>query len=190
MTHGSSAQEESLCRCSTLYNVLATDELRNRFYYPHRNAGNPLYNDDLIYSPGILAIKSDTSSPKRLPEKDWYKVDVITCAAPNLRRDSDNRINPDTGEQEEKITKAELRELLENRIQRIFAVAAAVGNEVLILGAFGCGAFRNPPKVVAKAFHKVLEDYKDCFEIVEFAVFHTDREMENYRAFTTEFQRK
>lgn len=187
VVHGSSAQEESICRCSTLYYVLVTDELMKRFYYPHRNAGNPLYNDDLIYSPGILAIKSDTRSPRRLPEKDWYKVDVITCAAPNLRENPSNRMNPNSGKQAAKITDADLLVLLEKRIQRIFAAAAAGGNDVLILGAFGCGAFRNPPRVVAKAFRNAMEDYRDCFETVEFAVFHTDREMENFRAFKAEF---
>lgn len=185
--HGSSAQEESQCRCSTLYYVLATDELMRDFYKPHRKAGDPLYNDDLIYSPGVYAIKSDTSHPKRLKEEDWYKVDVITCAAPNLRERPSNRMNPDGGRHAAKISEADLSVLLEKRIRRIFAAAAAEGNEVLILGAFGCGAFRNPPKVVAKAFHKVLDEYRDCFEVVEFAVFHAEYEMENFKAFQAEF---
>ena len=48
VVHGSSAQEEALCRCSTLYFVLDTDELMRDFYQPHRKAGNALYNDDLL----------------------------------------------------------------------------------------------------------------------------------------------
>ena len=40
------------------------------------------------------------------------------------------------------------------RLERVFRVAAANGAEVLILGAFGCGAFCNPPAVVARAFKK------------------------------------
>jgi uncharacterized protein (TIGR02452 family) len=31
---------------------------------------------------------------------------------------------------------------------------------VLILGAFGCGAFGNPPEVVAKAFRQVLAEQR------------------------------
>ncbi|MBO4390047.1 MAG: TIGR02452 family protein [Lachnospiraceae bacterium] len=188
VVNGSSAQEEAICRCSTLYFVLDTDELRQKFYQPHRRTGNPLYNDDIIYSPEIIAIKSDTSNPRRLLEKDWYKVNVITCAAPNLREHPSNRMNPDAGRQAAKISDADLMVLLEKRVRRIFAAAAAGGNEVLILGAFGCGAFRNPPRIVAKVFHNALEDYRDCFETVEFAVFHTEREMENFRAFTAEFK--
>lgn len=188
VVHGSSAQEEALCRCSTLYFVLNTDVLMRKFYQPHRKAGDPLYNDDLLYSPEVYAIKSDTSHPEHLPEDQWYKVDVITCAAPNLRERPSNRMNPDGGKQAAKISEADLSVLLKKRIRRIFAAAAAGGNEVLILGAFGCGAFRNPPKIVAKAFRKALEDYRDCFETVEFAVFYTQYETENFKAFQAEFK--
>ncbi|MEI3411862.1 MAG: TIGR02452 family protein [Blautia sp.] len=85
VTHGSSAQEECLCRCSTLYPCLNIDMMWNKFYKPHRKAGNPLYNDDCLYTPEVIVFKSDISFPERMTEKDWYQVDVITCAAPNLR---------------------------------------------------------------------------------------------------------
>lgn len=187
VVRGSSAQEESICRCSTLYYSLTTEELFNGFYGPHRNKRDPLYNEDLIYSPDVYVIKSDTDSPKRLQEQDWYKVNVITCAAPNLREKPSNMMNPNAGNKAAKISDQELESLLESRIRRIFAMAAAEKNDVLILGAFGCGAFRNPPKIVAKAFHKVLDEYREYFETVEFAVFHTDRETENFKAFREEF---
>ena len=41
VVHGSSAQEESLCRCSTLYPCLDIDKMWQEFYTPHRRAGNP-----------------------------------------------------------------------------------------------------------------------------------------------------
>ena len=77
---------------------------------------------------------------------------------------------------------------MESRIRRIFAVAAYERNDVLVLGAFGCGAFRNPPEVVAKVFHKVMDDYREYFETIEYAVFHTDKETENYKSFEYEFR--
>ena len=58
---------------------------------------------------------------------------------------------------------------------------------MLILGAFGCGVFANPPKVVARAFREVLEDYRTCFETVEFAVYCSPGREENYRAFFNTF---
>lgn len=186
---GSSAQEESICRCSTLYFSLATDEMMKLFYTPHRRANNPLYNDDLIYSPNVYVIKRDTDNPKRLQEHDWYKVNVITCAAPNLRKKPSSRMNPNARTHRPRISDEKLEALLVRRIERIFAAAAADGNEVLILGAFGCGAFKNPPAVVAKAFHQVTDAYRSCFETIEYAVFHTDSEAKNYTAFVKEFRR-
>ena len=97
VTYGSSAQEECLCRCSTLYHCLDIDMMWDKFYKPHRKAGDPLYNDDCLYTPGVTVFKSDISFPERMEEKDWYQVDVITCAAPNLRDIPSNLMNPFAG---------------------------------------------------------------------------------------------
>lgn len=183
VTHGSSAQEESICRCSTLYPCLNTGDMWSCFYTPHRQAENPLYNNDCIYTPDVYVIKSDTSIPKLLPESEWQKVNIITCAAPNLRHKPSNCMNPGAGDKQADINDKELAQLLTSRIRRIFEIAAANGNEALILGAFGCGAFKNPPIVVAKVFAEQLQAFRGCFKAIEFAVFHTEREAGNYNAF-------
>ena len=188
VTNGSSAQEESLCRCSTLYFCLIEDELEKSFYAPHRAANDPLYNDDIIYSPDILVVKSDTDAPERLLESEWYPVNVITCAAPNLRHVSLLKEEDERGSSTGTVTEKELEKLLEKRIRRIFRVAFEGGNEVLILGAFGCGAFRNPPELVADAFHKVTEEFRDCFETIEYAVYYREYETANYQAFRRAFR--
>jgi uncharacterized protein (TIGR02452 family) len=96
-------------------------------------------------------------------------------------------MNPDGGSHAAKISDDDLAVLLEKRLRRIVETAAIHQNEILILGAFGCGAFRNPPEIVAGAFHKVLEEYRKCFETIEFAVYHTASERNNYDAFQNEF---
>ena len=98
VVNGSSAQEEALCRCSTLYFYLNVREMWNGFYAPHRAAHDPLHNDDIIYTPGVIVFKSDTAFPKTMPETDWYEVKVITCAAPNLREKPSNRMNSGDGD--------------------------------------------------------------------------------------------
>ena len=183
VVHGSSAQEEAICRCSTLYPCLNTRVMWNEFYTPHRNADNPLYNDDCIFTPDVKVFKSDINFPELLPETEWWDVDVITCAAPNLRSIPSNRMNPNAGSRKADITYAGLRALHTARIQRIFEVAMVNGAEVLILGAFGCGAFCNPPELVAEVFAKFTEKYRDNFDVIEYAVFHTERETANYKAF-------
>ena len=97
VAHGTSAQEEAICRCSTLYPCLNRGEMWERFYLPHRNADNPLYNADCIFTPAVKVFKSDTGSLELLEEREWWNVDVITCAAPNLRRVPSNRMNPEAG---------------------------------------------------------------------------------------------
>ena len=85
VTRGASAQEECLCRCSGLYSSLNVPETWDLFYTPHRKKKNPIHNDDIIYTPSVTVFKTDTVNPALMQEKDWYKVDIITCAAPNLR---------------------------------------------------------------------------------------------------------
>lgn len=97
VTRGSSAQEECLCRCSTLYAALDSSEMWHGFYSPHRRTRNPLHNDDCIYTPGVVVFKSDTDEPRLQPERMWYTVDILTCAAPNLRERPGNEMNPGEG---------------------------------------------------------------------------------------------
>ncbi len=56
---GASAQEECLCRCSGLYFCLTAQEMWDGFYKPHRNAGDPIHNDDIIYTPNVTVFKTD-----------------------------------------------------------------------------------------------------------------------------------
>ena len=188
VVNGSSAQEECICRCTTLYPCLNTDQMWNVFYRPHRKTANPLYNNDCIYTPDVCVFKSDTNFPEPLSNEDWWSVNILTCAAPNLRERPSNMMNPHAGDKAAKITASELEKLLTARIRRIFEIAVANGNEVLILGAFGCGAFRNPPELVAKVFNKVMQNHLYYFDTIEYAVYHTEREVANYEAFRKEMQ--
>ncbi len=183
VVNGSSAQEECICRCTTLYPCLNTDQMWNEFYKPHRKTANPLYNNDCIYTPDVCVFKSDINIPEPLSKEDWWDVNILTCAAPNLRERPSNAMNLYAGDKAAKITPMELEKLLTSRIRRIFEIAVANGNEVLILGAFGCGAFRNPPEIVAKVFNTVMQDYLCHFDTIEYAVYHTKREVANYEAF-------
>ena len=170
VVNGSSAQEECLCRCTTLYPCLNNDALWTVFYAPHRKVADPLYNNDCIYTPNVCVFKSDINFPEPLPKEDWWSVNILTCAAPNLRERPSNAMNPHAGDKAAKITPTELEKLLSARIRRIFEIAAANESEVLILGAFGCGAFRNPPQIVAKVFNAVMHDYLCYFDTIEYAV--------------------
>ena len=115
-------------------------------------------------------------------------MNILTCAAPNLRERPSNMMNPHAGNVAAKITPSELEKLLTARTRRIFEIAVANENEVLILGAFGCGAFKNPPEIVARVFNNVMQDFLCYFDTIEYAVYHTEREVANYEAFLKEMQ--
>ena len=179
VTNGSSAQEESLCRVSTLYFCLDIDEMWEKFYMPHRALHSPLHNDDIIYTPGVVVFKSDDY-------KDYgttKNVNIITCAAPNLRENPKNEFNSENTTVPATISDDDLLELHKQRGRKILSVAAANKNDYVVLGAFGCGAFRNDPKIVAEAYKQILPEFKNAFKVIEFAVFCRDHETINYDTF-------
>jgi uncharacterized protein (TIGR02452 family) len=183
VVNGATAQEECLCRCSGLYFNLDTPAMWNGFYKPHRAAHAPIHNDDIIYTPGVIVFKSDDASPTLMPEESWYEVDVITCAAPNLRERPSNSYNAGDGAKSVKVTDEDLGKIHEKRLRRILNVAVSEGDDTVILGAFGCGAFQNNPKVVAKAARRVIEDYLYAFKNIEFAVYCSPRDDSNFKIF-------
>ena len=176
--NGASAQEECLCRVSTLYPCLKTRMAWDKFYGPHRAAPNPLHNDDIIYTQDVVVLKDDDYNVLSSP----FRVDVITCAAPNLRESPSNRYNRNDGDAVH-ISPERLLELHVKRARKILSAAAANGAEVLILGAFGCGAFRNDPAVVAAAYQQALPQFLNHFKTVEFAVYCSPRDLRNYEEF-------
>ena len=182
VTKGSSAQEESLCRCSTLYPALTSNALWDAYYSVNRAARNPLYTNALIYTPGVVICKTDDDYPERMEEKDWVEVDVITCAAPNLRQRPGNMYNLDQSAPVV-VSPEELLALHKSRARHILTVAASKGVDAIVLGAFGCGAFQNDPTVVAKAYKGVLEEMKGYFSLIEFAIYCRPQETANYDAF-------
>lgn len=182
VANGSAAQEEALCRCSDLYFSLNSDKLKEEFYNPHINSYNPLHNDDLIYTPDVTFFKSDTSRPELLPEKDWTKVDVISCSAPYL-----GGFKPGTALKKVNISNEDLLKLHEKRLRRILDVAYMKGVDTVVLGAFGCGVYNNPPEIVAQAAKNVLKDYKHAFKNIEFAIYTTKKDDRNFNAFANAF---
>ena len=118
------AQEESLCRCSTLLPCL--EAMSEPFYEKHirqfaSKEINYMGNDDLIYTPDVVVFKTDERTdpiyPKMMDQSEWYKVDVITSAAPQLRK---VRTLP-----------ANYNDVIFGRIKKILDVAAKEHVEVL-----------------------------------------------------------
>lgn len=156
---GAMAQEECLCRSSNLYTCLRASHLYDEYYDYHSKLNNHFYSDRLIYSRDVTVFKDDNAIPVALPRENWFNVDVITCAAPYLG--GSKYTNPTV-----------LRHLFQSRIRNILEAALDNKAETIVLGAFGCGAFKNPARLVAEEFKSVIEKGQYCkkFKNIVFAV--------------------
>lgn len=88
------------------------------FHNAHREAlksgrMNALYNNDCIYTPKVTVFRDDNTE-KVLEEASWYEIDVVSCAAPNLRNIPGNAMNPDSGSKKADIQPADLLALHKN----------------------------------------------------------------------------
>ena len=182
VTSGASAQEECLCRTSTLYPCIYRRTLRDSFYKHHNDLGDPKATDSLVYTPGIVIIKSDEDYPERIATDERVKVDVITIAAPDLRNKS-NMYAKILGDGTY-MNDAELFGYHVKRAIHMLTCAAAMGADALILGAFGCGAFENDPEVVARAYKTALQEFPKVFKKIEFAVYCSSKDSRNYETFS------
>lgn len=152
---GARAQEEDVCRCSALYPCLLEAPT---YYDVNRAHPDSIYTDHLIYTPDVPFFK--TKGRGDLLETP-FELSVLTAPAPNtgavLKRD------PDAG--------AAIREAFERRARYVLAAMADEGHHAIVLGAWGCGAFRGDPEMVADVFAGALEDFAGVFEHVVFPVF-------------------
>ena len=165
--NGAQAQEESIARASALYPCLSAVR---EFYDFHRGQGDLRYSDRVIYSPGVPVFRTDNGALLDAP----CLVSFLTAAAPNLGAIMTNQ--PSAADS--------VPDVLAARAGRVLAVAAAHGHRKLVLGAWGCGVFRNDPAVVAAAFAAQLARYQESFDEVVFAVLDRQHEAPTYAAFT------
>ncbi|WP_437521795.1 TIGR02452 family protein [Sorangium sp. So ce726] len=169
---GAKAQEEDLARCSALYASLVE---QREYYDENRACGSFLYTDHIIYSPDVPFFRDEQHALLDRP----FALSIITAPAPNA------------GEafQRDDATDQEIRAALERRADMVLAAAGAHGHRCLVLGAWGCGVFRNDPRVVADVFARCLESprFRGAFSRVVFAVYDRGDDRPNYRAFQERF---
>ncbi|QDF07543.1 TIGR02452 family protein [Myxococcus xanthus] len=167
---GAKAQEEDLARCSALYPCLLT---QREYYDVNRADRSPLYTDHLIYSPDVPFFRDEGLTLLEQP----FQVSIITAPAPNagvaLSRDRDMG--------------GRIRKVLEARALKVLRVAAHHGHRTLVLGAWGCGVFRNNPVEVAEVFALGLASLPGAFDHVVFAVYERGGDGPNLRAFQARF---
>ena len=159
--NGAEAQEESLARTSGLYESL----LQGWDYYKvHREMESCFYTDMMIYSPKVPVFRKDKG--ELLPKP--VLCNFITSPA----------VNAGVVKRQEQDREGEIFGAMDVRTDKMLALALSQGNETLILGAWGCGVFKNDPKEIAELFKKHLHGkYKNKFKRVVFAILSKKEEM-------------
>ena len=156
VNEGEVTQEESICRCTTLYQNISNKNV-NEYYKSHKEKydkdikSRTYANNDIIYSPNVLILKDD-NIPENVIDLDIdtkNNISVITCAAP--WNDHDEPI----------LRNEQIEKIHIEKAKRILNVALTDNVDIIILGAYGCGAFNNKPEDVSKAYKQVL--INDCY---------------------------
>jgi uncharacterized protein (TIGR02452 family) len=165
---GAVAQEESLARASSLYTCLTA---QIEMYEFNRLNRTELASDWMIYSPRVPVFRNDDAS---FLEKPYY-VTFLTSPAVCVRNFTEKEI-----EKNADLIYSANRE----RIRKFLWLANKHGHQTLILGAWGCGAFRNNVQDIAGAFNDLLKnEFAKCFERVIFAIYDKTPKQEVYKTF-------
>jgi len=180
---GMGAQEESLCFSSTLSqslyqfgdpkykNVRDSGVTVREIGYPHdMNYGG-------IYSPNVTFFRNNISKYYTLKD-ETFKCDVITVAALCFNGKSHYAgVNELSYQAEDGGFTPEGREIMLNKIRTIFRMGVEHGNDALVLGGFGCGAYALLPSAVAPLFRVVMEEpeFKNKFKLLVFAILERPR---------------
>ena len=174
---GAKAQEEDLCRKSSLLFSLES-ECAQEYYRYNKSLHTYMGSDAIILTPNVEIIKDVNGELL----EDSIIVSVMTCAAPMITQGMEGLSNE------------QYRELFYHRICGILKCAAYWGYRDLVLGAFGCGAFGNDARLVSDLFHKAIKEFSydgSCadafFRRIDFAVLDRTPNRYNFAEFHRNF---
>lgn len=139
---GGNAQEESLCRATTLFPTL---EKQEAFYEQHRSMGPPFYADCIMFSPNVVVHRDKYE----IIRSDIYELSVITAVAPNRSAFKE-------GASEREIN-VKINDALYRRMVGILSLADQKECDGIVLGAWGCGVFANDSEQVARLFSDAIQ---------------------------------
>ena len=168
---GANAQEEALCRCSTLYASITSENAKEMYRFNNTHLSS-VESDYMLYSPNVCVFRDHHCELLSEP----FTTAVITIPAPNKRGAALLASNK------------KIAETMTRRIRIMLAIAAENSHKNLVLGAWGCGAFGNKPDEVSEYFRNVLinEGYGKLFDHVCFAIYGKE-DGRNYLCFKKTF---
>ena len=168
--NGAMAQEESIAASSGLYQTLTRHP---EYYQNNRNCPSMIYTNHAIYSPEVVFFRDGRFELLEEP----VTASVLTLPAVNMGQ---------VMQKGEDIHKGETA--MYERMKLALALFVQMDHRHLILGAYGCGVFRNDPHKIACWWKELLIEYfADTFDSVVFAVMDRSKKGECLRAFEDMF---
>lgn len=180
--NGSRAQEESLFRSTNLFLSMyryaeyaedyGLEKSKIQYPMPVRFGG--------IYVPDATVFRAGAKDNFALLDTPYYMSFVAVAAINHPDLDRDGNIC----EEDAALTK--------NKMRTMLRIGLLNGHDSIVLGAFGCGAFHNPPKHIARLFHEVIDEkeFKDKYKLIAFAILedHNSPRGGNLQPFIEEFK--
>lgn len=164
--NGAKAQEESLTVSSTLYPTLTAHE---EYYKENRAHSSMMYLDYGIYSPEVVFFRDGSFRLTETP----VKASVLTLPAVNMGQVLLKGENAE-----------EAKRVMRRRMKLVLGIFAEQKARHLVLGAYGCGVFRNDPGEVAAWWRELLEEgMGQYFDSVFHAVLDHSKEQRCIKAF-------
>lgn len=156
--NGSSAQEESIARATGLYPCLLN---ALEYYNTNRSTQSCIYTDYMIYSPDIPIIKKEDGQYL----ENFCTVSIITAPA----------VNAGVVREREPHSVPEIEVVMKRRIEKVLRISFEHGHKNLVLGAWGCGVFRNSPEEVSRYFKEVIDNkFSSVFDNIFFGIYSKD----------------
>jgi uncharacterized protein (TIGR02452 family) len=174
MEEGNNGQEEDLCRRSDIFgfmwdqsHFIASTSFYNLVDLKEPHQVDPKYtamvNNRMIHVPQVNIFRSGKNANYEMLEKPFEVGMLISPALDRPGYEKKNeKIHYKRIEDEEQLCKLIMTQL---------KVSYEENYDTVILGAFGCGAFCNPPELIAEFYKRLIEKYfKGAFKKVVFAI--------------------
>lgn len=163
VTRGSMAQEEEIFRCTNIWETLFPlhKDLAEEYDIPLEDKnGYPITKYGAIYSSNVSIFREGKKGAYKLMKEPVSMAFISAAAFKNPPLLNEKTLMPYL-----------VPEMME-KIRVILRVALENNHDAFVLGAWGCGAFKNPPTHIAKLFHRVLEEeeFKNKFKNITFAI--------------------
>ena len=184
--HGPSAQEENMfrrtnCHFSIDRSMLIPNEQETSYGYTPKMQALISANEKITYldvkNPRICIKDKETYNEddvdlknfgyNELGNGDKFLFYELRCAAVDMRK----AVIP--------FDRAEMRK----RIEAQFTTLISENVRHVVFGAFGCGAFANPPQQVATLYKECIMLYKDKFDVIAFPIYYAGNGESNYPVF-------